>query len=124
MKRVIFYIAMLNSPGCMFDEKRLTDLRYPAVLNVVNHTGTNVLITSIYSKPIQDDAFILSEFSLKPYASFKIPISEPAFKVIKSGQIHVDFQCIAKEHPDGGANEYIVIPEKEFGKVTIAIASC
>jgi hypothetical protein len=92
-RAVALCCSALGSVGCPFDDGYQRDRFEPATLAVTNTSGSPIEITSIYSVPEVQSAFILDEMSVAAGSTERVRITERTYEALVAGAFVVEGRC-------------------------------
>lgn len=117
-------LTLLN--GCALDQKRTSDIQYPATLEINNSTLQVIDIQSIYNSPMARSGFVLDGAQIAPGSLLSRRISQAIYDAIRAGHYVIDGSCAdtGQWSIDGSMLEETAVLDKQQQRISLYIRDC
>ena len=123
--KLLVIVSCLWLCACNFDKEWEYDKRWPAILAVVNASGSIVQVQEVYADPSSDVLFSLKGKELRHGEVFSARISENVYDGVLVGKFFMEIGCNNKiKSVPGGRFERFGIHNGEQWTVRTTIRDC
>lgn len=127
-KIILSLLLMFGLSACLsgFDEQYQFDQRYPATLEILNHTQHKLMLTSISHSLETQSRFFLEGGKVTATQPLRLRISESIYTAFAEGFFWLDGSCgnIKKWQKKGDAVSRKTTRNQTEWKVSITVDSC